>query len=620
MQACLEDVALGRAVGGELLRSPAKLGFQRGQPLLDPGHELLAVALDARHRLRQPPLEALCRRFADVRELVGQQPLRLVCEGGHGSVELAGEPTRGVLARALDRVGELHGRGFRVLRRRTLDDPLEPFHEPPLDVREDRLDALHRIRLLAFDPLPQLALAPAEPLVELVQRTAPFDGMAFQIGLRDGDRLLGRSLELLAQLDQRLALRLAVRRQPLGVGREAALRVLDLALLSQREPAELLREVSLCPREILPPFAEALLDAPLCVRERFRKVRSRNAFPLCERVPPLVGDPPFLLREQRQGVGPSARQQVFELARVRRRLLFDHPSQPRLCALGFRVEAPRPPSRVGKKQRADSQQRADRCPGSGDGDFPNRIRDERDPGADCHNREDAGERAKRPRADPLERGRHERRGGQDDSRCEGDLHGGLHRGIVGHARSYASRVGLEDDVRHAAERAAAHAVDGERVDAVLAAEPSPGRRFYLCAYVGGPRTWLVLDHEGAPVADKTLIRDVVSIAALCEVAADAAGGGDLQELRSRLASVRLTENPPGIDDAEEAALELERAVGAPPRLATPTYLDSVGAATRRLERTLGEDESPFGRAVASAFGAVEALTDAVESGYKKELA
>jgi len=180
-------------------------------------------------------------------------------------------------------------------------------------------------------------------------------------------------------------------------------------------------------------------------------------------------------------------------------------------------------------------------------------------------------------------------------------------------------VALEDDVRRAAEHAAALAVDGERLGAVLAAEPTPGRRFYLCAYADGDERWLVVDDEGRVVSERAVVRDVVSIAALCEIAADAAGGGDLQELRSTLSALRLTENPPGIDEAEEAALQLERVVGSPPRLASPTFLDTVGAATRHLERTLGDDESPFTRAMASAIASVEALAAAVESGYKVEL-
>ena len=55
-------------------------------------------------------------------------------------------------------------------------------------------------------------------------------------------------------------------------------------------------------------------------------------------------------------------------------------------------------------------------------------------------------------------------------------------------------------------------------------------------------------------------------------------GGDLDELRSQLVALRLTEAPAGIEEAEEAALELQRTIGAPPQLATPARLDEIGAA------------------------------------------
>jgi hypothetical protein len=181
-------------------------------------------------------------------------------------------------------------------------------------------------------------------------------------------------------------------------------------------------------------------------------------------------------------------------------------------------------------------------------------------------------------------------------------------------------VGLEDDLRRAAEAAAQHAGPGERVEAVIAAEPSGGRRVYLCAFDGGnERTWLAVDDAGAPVTSRALVRETVSITALCEVAEETAGGGQLEELRAQLLALRLTENPPGIDDADEAALALEATIGAAPRVATPAYLDEVGAAARRLEEALGDAESPFARAMASAWGSVESLTQQVESAYKQEL-
>ena len=182
------------------------------------------------------------------------------------------------------------------------------------------------------------------------------------------------------------------------------------------------------------------------------------------------------------------------------------------------------------------------------------------------------------------------------------------------------RVALDDDLRRAAAAAAEHAAPGERVDAVLAAEPQVGRRVYLCAFDGERgRTWLALDADGAPVTNRSLVRETVSIAALCEVAEETAGGGQLEELRQQLVTLRLTEDPPGIGEAEDAALALEATIGAPPRVATPAYLDEVGSAARRLERTLGDAESPFARAMASAWGSVESLTQQVESAYKREL-
>ena len=184
-------------------------------------------------------------------------------------------------------------------------------------------------------------------------------------------------------------------------------------------------------------------------------------------------------------------------------------------------------------------------------------------------------------------------------------------------------VGLSDDLERAATVARSFAGEGEEVEAVLAAEPLPGSRYYVCAFRArgdaGERTWLVLDADGGPVTSRSVVREAASIAGLAEVAADSAGGGDLEALRQDLVALRVSENPPGIDEAEDAALALERAVGAPPRLATPAFLDRIGEATRRLELALGEGESPFGRAMAAAVAAVDSLTDEVDARYKREL-
>src|SRR5207253_8213725 len=94
-----------------------------------------------------------------------------------------------------------------------------------------------------------------------------------------------------------------------------------------------------------------------------------------------------------------------------------------------------------------------------------------------------------------------------------------------------------------------------------------------------------------------------------------AGGGDLGQLRAELARVRFVEQPAGIEEAEDAALALERILGAPPRLATPAFLDDVGAATVALERALGENSSPFSAAIRGATGAVDEFEREVERDY-----
>ena len=128
-------------------------------------------------------------------------------------------------------------------------------------------------------------------------------------------------------------------------------------------------------------------------------------------------------------------------------------------------------------------------------------------------------------------------------------------------------MSLEDDLGRAAEAAAAFAGHDERLEAILAAEPGPGRRVYLCAYSGGAvRTWLVIDDAGHAVTDRALVREAVSLAALCEIAGEAAD-----------------------DEA--------------PRLASPVYLDAVGSAD----------------ALALAYSAVESLTQEVEAAYKVDL-
>jgi hypothetical protein len=139
-------------------------------------------------------------------------------------------------------------------------------------------------------------------------------------------------------------------------------------------------------------------------------------------------------------------------------------------------------------------------------------------------------------------------------------------------------VSLSEDVSRIAEAAARYASPGEELAAVLPIEPASGQRVYLCAYAlpDGTQSWLGLDERGSPLADRTLIRDAASIAALVEI-------------------------------AEEAAAV---PTGGEPRLASAAYLDSLGAATG------GGDVAG---ALQSALPAVDELTRDLELNYKLKL-
>ena len=160
------------------------------------------------------------------------------------------------------------------------------------------------------------------------------------------------------------------------------------------------------------------------------------------------------------------------------------------------------------------------------------------------------------------------------------------------------------------------------VAAVLAVEPAAGVRRYLCAFEqgDGARGWLAVDERGEAVASRRDARDIVSIAALCELAEESAFPGDLDELRAQLVALRLTENPGGIGEAEEAALALQHVLGSPPHLASPARLDAIGAAARRLELSLAPVAgSPFGSAMQAAQAVADELWAEVEGAYLVEL-
>lgn len=169
---------------------------------------------------------------------------------------------------------------------------------------------------------------------------------------------------------------------------------------------------------------------------------------------------------------------------------------------------------------------------------------------------------------------------------------------------------------------AAPLADGRALTGVLATEPASGSRIYVCAFEApdGRRAWVALDPAGRVVRARRDVRDAVAIAALCEVAEEAAFPGDLDELRSQLVALRITEDPEGVAEAEEAALELQHVLGVPPQLASPERLDAIGRAARRLELALDPTApSPFTTAMRSAVEVADALWDDVEASYLSPL-
>ncbi len=140
-------------------------------------------------------------------------------------------------------------------------------------------------------------------------------------------------------------------------------------------------------------------------------------------------------------------------------------------------------------------------------------------------------------------------------------------------------MSLSEDVGRIAEAAARYAAPGEELAAVVPVEPASGERVYLCAFAraDGTQSWLGLDDRGSPLTNRTLIRDAASIAALVEV-------------------------------AEESAASVPS--GDEPRLASPAYLDSLGA---------GAVNGDVAGALQSALPAIDELTRDLELNYKLEL-
>ena len=217
----------------------------------------------------------------------------------------------------------------------------------------------------------ELALAPAQPLAELVQRAPPVGRVRLELRARLGDDLLGGLTELLAEPEHGRALLLRPGVEALDVGADARLGLGDQLALALGEPRELRVEVLLRALEVLRPAGEAALDSALRLGEPFRERRARLAVALGDRAAPLLGEPALLLGEQRERVGAGTGEQSLQLGGARGALALDDGAElaprprpaRRRCARCARARAAgeRPPLRRARTRRARPRRARARC-------------------------------------------------------------------------------------------------------------------------------------------------------------------------------------------------------------------------------------------------------------------
>ena len=147
---------------------------------------------------------------------------------------------------------------------------------------------------------------------------------------------------------------------------------------------------------------------------------------------------------------------------------------------------------------------------------------------------------------------------------------------------------LEQELEAAAAAARPHA-SGQPVVAVMAARPGRSDRVYLVALgCGDDPAYLTLDAGLAPVTDRRLVRDAVVMLGLAERAEEASIAIHADRLEEEFAAAQAAleragraEQSAAASDVRVALAELSR-VADGPRVATPEYLDRLGAASGRL--------------------------------------
>ena len=147
---------------------------------------------------------------------------------------------------------------------------------------------------------------------------------------------------------------------------------------------------------------------------------------------------------------------------------------------------------------------------------------------------------------------------------------------------------LEEELEAAAAAAGAHAA-GQPVAAVMAAEPGRSDRVYVVALgAGDNHAYVALDGTLAPLADRRLVRDAVVMLGLAERAEEASIAIHADRLDEEFAAAEAALREAGRAQQLAAAGDVRAALAAlseaaqGPRVATPGYLERLGAARGRL--------------------------------------
>ena len=154
-----------------------------------------------------------------------------------------------------------------------------------------------------------------------MQRRTPLGGVRLELAPPFLDELGDETLELAAQLRQRLPLLLARCCKPLGVGEQARVVLVQGLLLALAQLGELGFELPLAAVEVGGPGPEPGLEPPLCPRDGLGQLDPGVLGLTRDRVPPLLGELPLLLAERVARLSALAGEDALELGRALLRVL-----------------------------------------------------------------------------------------------------------------------------------------------------------------------------------------------------------------------------------------------------------------------------------------------------------